>query len=302
MPATLSKLSRKRSSGSRGAQSTDSEDLFDATKHLGEITEYIEQFDAGARERRLDILELFGGVSRIMKTGTKRGHSAASLDTLIGGDHHNLLTKAGFFNTLDHVLSVKENGLIAGGPPCSWWIFMSIAVHKRSEESPGGDISVEGVVKANQIVTNTIVLMAIGRARSVHELLEQPMTSRMPLYPCYKKFIADLRRFFTWMGCFDHAMAKPSILWSDMPCDSLVHKWTVAVAAKHKKKHKGNKAWKRCAEGGVEGTKELTRSSAYTWSFARAVVKVWENTPPTPAMPLVPYMDMFHQLGLVRGP
>ena len=57
--------------------------------------------------------------------------------------------RCGFITAVKDVLSVKENGLMAGGPPCGPWIWINAATHCRKKWAIFGDTTKEYVRASN---------------------------------------------------------------------------------------------------------------------------------------------------------
>ena len=254
---------------------------FDASEHLGIVNTIVTSFSG---HRRLDVLELFGGVGAITKAAMRDEFVAASFDMATGGRAHDITTRDGFTTALNKVLSIKPRGLLVGGPPCSWWVWVSASQHKRTNANPSGDTSNPNVRMANIIVINTIVLFCVAMARVVWGLIEQPGTSMMRAFPCFSLFVnATMSTVFTWMGCFGHRLPKPSRLWSNLPTLSrLCRKWTPATRAAHRRAFPATKRRAWTEDTWVRGVPiELAKTAAYTPRFARAVLTAWKLAPTT---------------------
>ena len=89
------------------------------------------------------------------------------------------------------VLAVGVGGLVVTGPPCGWWIWLSSSKHKRTLNKPNGDLNNPGVRKANAIVENALVLLAVAQCRRLAILIEQPGTSMMRAFKPFKAFVGD---------------------------------------------------------------------------------------------------------------
>ena len=57
--------------------------------------------------------------------------------------------RLGFATAVRDVLSIKEDGLLAGGPPCGPWIWINAATHCRKKWSIFGDTTKEYVAASN---------------------------------------------------------------------------------------------------------------------------------------------------------
>ena len=113
---------------------------FCAQYHLQEIIEYVEAFDEQGRPRDLMMVDFFAGCCQAYTTFKENGQSAAFYDFLIGGELHNILFRKGFMFGLELICRLKMWGLLLGGVPCSFYIFMSSSIHKRTPDDPAGDV------------------------------------------------------------------------------------------------------------------------------------------------------------------
>ena len=243
---------------------------YDAALHLHEIKQYVDEFRG---MRNLDCFDMFSGCGRFAKESRRQGLLAEEYDMKTYGPSHDITTESGFFVALQFVLRLKAHGLVVGGPPCGWWIFLSSSVHKRSLARPQGDQSNENVMIANLIVRNVVVLLCIALHRQIFLILEQPMTSLMPKYYCMRKFIEQfLVKVTTWMGLYGHRLPKPSQLFGNLSTMSiLAGTWNKKSKERHAMKHPptARMAYATTRTGWVTGGgKALSDTAAYTTKFA----------------------------------
>lgn len=136
----------------------------------------------------------------------------------------------GFINAVKEILSIREDGLAVGGPPCGPWIFINSATHcrKKNPESGSifGDTSKEYVRSSNmylslkrnfqqsehesiihvttppidpkfgmlrdlRLVCRWAMLLLLAGVRCVYTMTEQPSSSLMPHYD-YIKYIRTM--------------------------------------------------------------------------------------------------------------
>ena len=134
----------------------DLDQRFYASQNLPQIEMYISTW---SMLRSTGILDFYNGQGALKSVGTHRGHVVDSFDVL-NDPSENICTEEGFFKGLDKVLQVMLRGLIVWGPPCSLWIFLSIAVSKRTKSKPYGDLTNINVQIANLICENTTLSFA----------------------------------------------------------------------------------------------------------------------------------------------
>jgi hypothetical protein len=89
-----------------------------------------------------------------------------------------------------------------------------------------------------------VLLAMLAVARGVHFAVEQPSTSKMPMYPAMRNFLLKLAEFkqvfFTrfHMGCFGALSVKPTMLFGTpsrpkcrlKPCSSVIRKSVLQIA------------------------------------------------------------------------
>lgn len=190
---------------------------FDASSNLRAVIAFIEKFDASdlARAGGVAAFDIFCGKAAITKRWRNNGYACNKFDKECGGDEHDILRESGFYAALLYLLQVLPFGLMIGGPPCSLWIFLSASVHGRTKGDASGNVANESVRLANLLVNNYCVLLAIAHLRKVYTITEQPSSSKMPYYLPFARLISgcEMRRIFTWMGCFSHPMPSAQLRW-----------------------------------------------------------------------------------------
>ena len=142
--------------------------------------------DAG---RDLHCLDLFSVSQNINKAFLKYEYKAEAYDIKLRGPEHDITPYMGFMNLLVLACRVRPRGLVAGGPPCSLFIFLSSSVHQRSQENLLGNQQNSKVRLANQIVRNTAYIIDFLLSRDVWCVLEQPAGSLMFKLDFMKAFI-----------------------------------------------------------------------------------------------------------------
>jgi hypothetical protein len=64
-------------------------------------------------------------------------------------------------------MGIVQFGFLMCGPPCSLFIFLSAPVHKRSASQPWGDLAKPNIRRANTIMSNLAIILAIAHERFV---------------------------------------------------------------------------------------------------------------------------------------
>lgn len=73
------------------------------------------------------------------------------------------------------------------GPPCSWWVFLSSSVHRRSTARPEGDTSHPFVRHHNCIAEFVASVIMTCTALGIFYVLEQPISSTFHLYKAVRE-------------------------------------------------------------------------------------------------------------------
>jgi len=253
--------------------------IFSAEDHIDEVVEAVRCFDKLKLARDVHLVDLFGGHGALSKAWSKNKHGTVLFDTAASGEDHNIISRDGFFRALGYTLRLVKGGLLAGGPPCSLFVWISSSIHKRTKENCEGDETNPKVRQANLIVYNVLVLSVVAVCRQCEVFMEQPSSSRMFGLKKYDrvKNLFQWSSVFTWMSCFGHVAPKPSILQSSMEeIESLKKKRkrrTTQAATSWATS--GKRLWFRDSKGWVSGGKGLSKSARYTTKFANEVHKVW---------------------------
>lgn len=145
--------------------------------------------------RDLDILELFSGVSSIVKAGAKAGLQSEGYDVLDGQtpDAMDVTTPTGFATALAKVGRIKQGGLCSAAPKCSSWVWTNSSGHKRSAANDYyGDTTQWYVKEGNTIALATLFLLQVAKARRCEPIVENPPASALWKWPPFKLALRDL--------------------------------------------------------------------------------------------------------------
>ena len=199
MPKRKLEKSDSETSRHMDLQSSTAEDCwFSANQYAGDVSEFVETFDG---ERELHLVDLFSASGQASGCWTAAGYNAEACDITRDGNW-DMSSRGGFFNTLSLCLRVLPFGLALAGPPCSWFIFLSSSMHRRTAASPEGDLSEARVRLSNLITANCVALLQIAAARGVFVMVEQPANSLMfhfELFAAWVRSDPRLRFVMTYM-------------------------------------------------------------------------------------------------------
>ena len=162
------------------------------------------------------------------------------------------------------------------GPPCSLRTCLSSSYHRWTKESPLGDVSKPSVRLANLIASNLAVLLTAANARNVYWVIEQPISSKLWIFPPIAQCLSSTLRATTYMGSFGHDMVKPTILAG-----------TLSTLAKLKRRKPqwfaplqwGDREYYIRNANGVRGGRHLHCSAEYPEAFCSALLQAWLTDP-----------------------
>jgi len=317
---------------SLGITNLDAPTFFDATQHMDVILAYIHQKCNVARN--LVLVDAFGGAGHLQHAFTSVGYLASGFDAS-HGLHENILTRRGFFHALDLILALMVGGLLFGGPPCSLFVYLSYAVHRRSRQNPYGNTSNFVVRAANMIVQNWIVLLVICHVRGCYDITEQPSTTAMFEYPLFalRRKCAGSEQVQTYMKAWAHDLLKRTLLDGCFPLLSRFRRFYIKATQEFTttkvtvrkavgfssfpklektrvlklKTYYKNEYDKKTKKSKVSGFSDLGLTSIYTPEFCRYVLTVFEECIATVDLPNVTdvrisdYIRGFNNIGVHCG-
>ena len=97
-----------------------------------EVFDFVRSFDDSPAARDLKCVDLFCGTGQVCQTFQNAGHAAERFDVKMGADF-NFLRKECFYKALNLVLRLAAFGVLVAGPPCSYFVWMSFAFHRRTK-------------------------------------------------------------------------------------------------------------------------------------------------------------------------
>ena len=103
----------------------------------------------------------------------------------------DLSSVTGILIALQQILRVQRDGLVWLGVPCASFGFMASSGHRRSQESPLGDVSRHFVRLGNLLSSRASLLAVISMTRGCFWFIENPGQSTLGLFP-YLKWMLSL--------------------------------------------------------------------------------------------------------------
>lgn len=265
--------------------SVDPDHWYRAADHWEEILEFAQSFQGPCD---LHCVDVFSASQAIAKAFKRRFYRACSWDIKLS-THMDIVTESGCYDLLGLCLRLLPYGLLAAGPPCSLFVWLSCSVHRRHVVGPAGDESLVKVRLSNYITENlAVIIRALMRVKFVQVVIEQPESSTMFSLPMWVTVNRELcfENVGTYMGCFGHFMVKPTTLIGSLTYLSwlgrslnkkkeALRKKVATNLAKMEKKM-GRKLSLVNKQGkSVCGGKDLALSAAYTSQFAAAIFAAW---------------------------
>jgi hypothetical protein len=148
----------------------------------------------------------------------QQGYKADRYDWELHSQDNDLMKVSGFLVAVRLALQLVRSGVLYGGVPCSLFVWMSLGTSLRSQTCPEGNEALECVRRANAMASRFILLAMIALARGCHFVVEQPSSSRLPIYPIVRNLLLKLhglnKCFFTRfnMGAYGALSVKPTML------------------------------------------------------------------------------------------
>ena len=170
------------------------------------VMEHIGQERPLIVNRNLDLVDLFAGKARIARWATLAGLHAIAFDKLYG-EHMNILTPVGLALIVLLVLRIKVGGLLAAGPQCSSWVWLSRRTTKRTNKNPLGAKSNQSVFDGNETNSSMALLCYLGSLLSWDWLIEQPQRTlffETRMMKAVKETIANVSTCSLNLGSFGH--------------------------------------------------------------------------------------------------
>ena len=99
---------------------------------------------------------------------------------------NDLLSAPGMVKALALALRLQQRGLLFAGLPCSSYIFISSATHKRTITNPWGEEAWRFVKDGNCLGSRFALLVCVAIARGATWLVENPQSTRIFWLPPLK--------------------------------------------------------------------------------------------------------------------
>ena len=126
--------------------------------------------------RDLDVLEVFTLAKTIEEAATSRNFKAETFDFMNPGQE-NVRTETGFWQLLNLLLRVKEDGLVTLAPDCRSFVFAPSSKTKRTKQNYDGDARCPAVRSGNVIARIAFFMYVLALARGAQVCLENPSGS-----------------------------------------------------------------------------------------------------------------------------
>lgn len=218
-----------------------------------------------------DYIELYCGQGNLSRAAIMAGLKGMSFDISLS-EQHDVLTPRGLRLILTALTVTKKGALLWHGTPCSSFTIMSRSGSKRAESNLWlGDTSLQFVNYGNSLAEVSGMTMFLASVFELHEFLEQPESSCLPLTPCVKATLKANGDALTktYLGQFQGESVKPLQIWSRTSSP-------IAASLRRSKPCLGTQSslvTRNEETGGFTGIKsELAKSQTYTMSFGKAVI------------------------------
>ena len=220
-----------------------------------------------------DYVEYCAGTANLSKELIRSGFWGASLDKLYLEDDHDMLSLKGIKLFITMLLASRFGALHWFGTCCSSFVVLCQSVSLRSAlNSFVGDETRNFVAAGNSMSEVSALLFFLSLIVQCCPVLEQPMSSTMPLTPSWHAILMFFQcvRTPTYMGQYGGFTQKPLQLW---------HKpGTFEGLARSRPSFALQTLASRDHEGNFTGKKDLlVISGAYTVQFGSAVASIFST-------------------------
>lgn len=232
--------------------------------------------------RDVDVVELWSGVGGVAAAARNVGLVAVEFD-ISRSPTEDLTWLPGFRSAVQHVLSLRDGGLLVMAPVCSSFVWMNKVHTKRAAETGfAGDTSRPGVHLGNFMAQVAVFLWVLARHRGVRVVMENPPSSDIWKYTP----VAEALRNEALVAAVAHRCAydvetpfgdrylKAYKFVSTSSCMSEVEKACTCPGKEHKAlvRRDGPKVT------GIQGN--LTESQAYPKALGEALITAFFALPP----------------------
>jgi hypothetical protein len=227
--------------------------------------------ELGTPVNALDALDVFAGSKSYARACERAGLLCMTYEINDDDVWQDFLTFQGLSYLIQLVVRVKPGGLVVFGPPCKYWIFLTLSHTRRIAKNPAGDASSWMARAGNSIASRLAQVLHLCQALNIDFVVEQPSGSFMPQYQPMSTAIDVMRlTAITFkMSVFGHECTKPTRLWGSASWLDDFSKY-----AAHLPMPQSTKKLADQVGDAVNGrAAELEASAAYTAGFCEALLR-----------------------------
>lgn len=253
--------------------------------------DYVVETSSISQSRRdLVNADLFSGEGAVNRAFVEDGLGSKPFDKATSGQFGDICTTPGFLRSVQLILQTEPGGLATAGPPCGSFIYLNLFTSQRSKSRPLGGRRAY-VQEANKITARLCLLLLLAFVRCVLVLIEQPISSLMPLFPYMRWLAKIIGNAFPWlttkfhMASYGHPNMKPTQVFGTAPWSyKLRKKITKAVRRRVQKSKKMVRKYidKQGRQRVCGNTRQLKRSQVYPIGYGRAIRSLhmaWKERP-----------------------
>ena len=130
----------------------------------------------------LDGLDVFAGQKGFAKSLARHGLKGMTFEKEDDPEWNNILNLKGTSTLFFLILRVRTNGIVLLGPPCKFWIFLTLSHTKRTAQNPAGSSSSWMAREGNAIADIVAKFVLRCAALDIFAAIEQPQGSFMFQY------------------------------------------------------------------------------------------------------------------------
>ena len=167
-------------------------------------------------DRKYQCMEAYSGLGQVAKAFREGGMRSWEYDIDTDGLNEDACCAEGMLTMMQKLLMLEPGAIAHWATVCSSWVWMSSGTTDRHRYlRPEGNPALPSVRDGNMQAARMSLFMVLMSCLGVWQILEQPSTSMMPnsKWLRWVKSLLNLKRCFTWMGCFNAKTAKPTSLY-----------------------------------------------------------------------------------------
>ena len=225
-------------------------------------------------------LERYAGDMAITKAFEKGNRPIQPFDNRTVHKDMSTCTDVGFIFLFKCCMDMMVGAFSWSGVVCKTWVWISRSTFGRSILKPYGNLNMFKVRMANMMVAREILLMLLLACKSVHQFMENPLSSIIDRYPKFPelKQLLDITHSVHSLGNYGAESKKPIKVFSTVGyLNKACKRFDPKLMGKRKHGSITTKKKSKSGKVSVSGGPGLTHSQAYPRGFGEMVHEMYMN-------------------------